>query len=87
MNTLEKMARALYESLDAQGYAGIYQLEGDTSLSGEFDLEKVARAALKAMRNPSYEVQDIMHQRCRDDKLWVAGAVWNAMIDAVLEGR
>ncbi len=88
MNMIEKVAEAIYDAFelnnDRGGYMGKYKGyfdENRTTIDGEFNLSKIAKAAIQAMREPTEEMLKV-GQSVDDIDL---GTQYNFMIDAALK--
>ena len=95
---VERVARAIYAAFDAQGeYVGDHHFAGraETTLDGRFDLAAIARAAIEALREPTWKMGDA---GCEAFEKWEAaggnsetifphGPIWRAMIDKALKGK
>jgi hypothetical protein len=88
MNMAEKVARALFDAMQAHKgpdpeWPRKPFVQGeveDAMIDGSFDLRAIARAAIDAMREPTEEM--VMAARVRTGSV----ATWHAMIDAAIKG-
>jgi hypothetical protein len=91
---IERIARAMFTEIAAQdgrgpdgremgNFFGYAEADyGKTILDGAYDLERIARAAIEAMREPTAEMVDHAWQAAEaEDAKWV----WEDMIDNALK--
>lgn len=95
---VERVARAVYEALlkHEKDYVGEYQDRYKlplTQIEGDFDLVRVSRAAIEAMREPTQPMKDRGHNAgwhgcIEGDPIpeeEAAASLWQSMIGAALE--
>lgn len=96
MTMIAKVAKAIYDAFDLNnergGYIGAYRwLDDRTTIDGEFNLSKIAKAAIEAMREPTDEMivaallyMDYEKQR-PGKSAWNGRSMWKSMIDEALK--
>ena len=85
---LKVMVEAMAAEFERQGEVFAYAVgsqPGKMTLDGEFDLEKVARAGLEALREPDKLMEEaaLAEEGC-GCPCCVSSDDWEAMIDAIL---
>lgn len=86
---IDRVAKAIYDAANAEDYVSDYRFhDGDTTLDGRFNLDKFARAAIEAMREPTKAMLKDGWEHTADP-CWEDDVAdcWRAMIDAALSEK
>jgi coenzyme F420-reducing hydrogenase gamma subunit len=94
MTMVDRVARTIYEKLNAQGLASLSDFGDDLTdvvfVEGRVDLLEIARAAIEEMREPTEAMVEASAAIYGDNYLYryeYSKDQWRAMIDAALKGE